>query len=185
MDDRAFSFLPDYAGRLIRFKARQVCRRPGYSASDRVDVEQDLIIDLLKRLPKYDATKSQLNTFIARIVERKVVSLLRHHGAAKRSRRREACSLNDAVLDPDGRIVDRHETTQEAANVPLRLRDLERDVATVLADMPEILRAVALGLVNGTVNSSSLELGLSRSTVKRHIAELRRRFEDAGLREYL
>jgi DNA-directed RNA polymerase specialized sigma24 family protein len=143
------------------------------------------MVDLLERLPRYDATRSRLNTFIARVIERKVVCLLRHHGAAKRSRDREECSLNDPVLDAEVRIVDRHEVTPHADDGPRRLRDLEHDVAAVLAGLPEILRAVAVGLLNGSVSSASLDLGLSRGTVRRHVQELRRRFENAGLRGYL
>ncbi len=177
--------LDGYASRLIKFKARQLSRRAGFSACDREDIEQDLTLDLLERLPRYDPAKASLNTFVARIVDHKVVSILRFQQAAKRNRGREDCSLNDPVRDTDGRLVDRHQTTPEAANVPQQLRELEHDVAELLADLPELQRAIALGLGTGTVNAVSIDLGLSRSAVKRQIAAMRARFEDVGLRHYL
>ena len=184
-DARSTHILGGYASRLIKFKARQLSRRPGFSVSDLGDIEQELYLDVLQRLPKYDPDRAQLNTFIARIVDRKIASLLRYHMAAKRCCNREECSLNDPVLDGDGRPVQRHQTTPEATNSSHRLRDLEHDIGDVLTDVPTIQRTVATKLANGTINSISSDLGISRRTVMRHIKELRQQFEDAGLRDYL
>ena len=185
MDDRSRHGINDYAARLIKFKARQIARKPGFSQSDREDVEQSLILDLLKRLPDFDPAKAALNTFIDRIVNRKVASLLRHHKAEKRSRQREECSLNDPVLDADGRVVDRHQTTPEASGDWLRRREMQQDIATVLERLPETLRLIAMKRVRGTIASIAREQGISRGTVTRHIEALRRACEDAGLRDYL
>lgn len=174
-----------YAARLIKYKAQRLCHRTGFTLSDCGNIQQALWLDLIERLPRFDPQKAQLNTFIARVVERKIVSIIRHRMAEKRSPVREECSLNDPVLDCDGRTVDRHQVISEASSVPQRLRELERDVADVLARMSELQRTIALGLVTGTVNSVANELGVPRSAVERHIAEMRRVFEDAGLREYL
>jgi len=176
-----------YAARLIRFKARILSRRRAFTRDDREDIEQDLWLDLLERLPQYDPTKASLNTFIARVVERRVVSLIRHRSAEKRSLDREECSLNDPVRDSDGRLVERHQTTPEASSTWQRLHDLERDVADLREWLPsEIHRLIvdALGR-GGTENSIAQELGISRRAVKGHMAELRRIFEDADLRDYL
>ena len=39
--------------------------------------------------------------------------------------------------------------------------------------------------MGGTVNSIATDMGLSRRAVERHVGDLRRIFEDAGLRIYL
>lgn len=174
-----------YAARLIKFKARQLCHRTGFTLSDQGDIQQTLWLDLIARLPRFDPKKAQLNTFIARVVERKVISIIRHRFAEKRSPEREECSLNDSVLDCDSRTVDRHQLIAEASSVPQRLRELERDVAEVLARLSNLHRTIALGLVRGTINSVAIELGIPRSAVERHIDELREIFDDAGLHEYL
>ncbi len=185
MDYRSVPGIDTYASRLIRFKSRQLSRQPGFSHSDRCDLEQTLLTDLIVRLPKFNPAKAQLNTFVARVVERKIASIIRHRSAEKRSTGREECSLDETVLDCDGRSVVRHQTVPECSSVPHRLRELERDVADVLAPLSELHRTIALGLVTGTINSVANEMGLPRSAVERHIEELKVIFEDAGLREYL
>jgi RNA polymerase sigma-70 factor (ECF subfamily) len=185
MDDRSVPGIDTYASRLIRFKSRELSRQPGFSHSDRCDLEQILLTDLIVRLPKFNPAKAQLNTFVARVVERKIASIIRHRTAEMRSPEREECSLDDTVLDCDGRSVARHQTIPECSSVPQRLRELERDVADVLARLPDLHRSIALGLVTGTINSVATELGIPRSAVERHIEELKAIFEDAGLREYL
>jgi len=186
-DAEVFAHASAYAARLIRFKARQLCRRPGFTPSDWADIEQEFRLDLLERLPRFDVGKAQLNTFIARVIERKAASVVRHRTAEKRAPEREECSLNDEVRDADGRLVDRHQTTPEAASTWQRLHDLTRDVSDVRERLDsELQRRVmdALGR-GGTVNSVANDLGITRRAVERCIADLREVFEDAGLREYL
>lgn len=179
--------MDEYASRLIRFKARQLARRRAFAGCEADDIAQDLWLDLHKRLPRYDPARAQLNTFIARIVERKVVSLLRYHGAAKRTRDREDCSLNDQVRDADGRPVDRHQVMPEASSTWQRLHDLERDVADIRQRLEsETLGEIVDALGRGQpVSAIAREHGVSRTTVERRIAEIREVFEDAGLRRYL
>jgi len=187
MDDRSDIGTNEYAARLIKFKARQLSRRSGFSRTDRGDLEQDLWTDLIDRLPRYNPDKASLNTFIARVVERKVVTIIRYHLAQMRSPGRNEGSLNNPALDCDGRVVERHQTTPEAAGTWQRLHDLRRDLAEVRSHLPSsvfssIMDAIGLG---GTINSIAGELGISRRAAERHVAELRRIFEDAELRDYL
>lgn len=185
MDDRNQIHLNDYAASLIGFKARMLSRRQAFGRDDRKDIEQDLWLDLLERLPKYDPAKATLNTFIALVVERRVATLIRDRSTEKRSPDREECSLDDPVLDADGRVVPRHETTSEAASDPARLRDLERDMAQVVAGLSDDLRAAALALAFGTQNSVGPELGISRRAMANAVDELREILRDAGLDQYL
>lgn len=185
MDDRSFPGIPPYASRLIRYKAWQLSRQPGFRPDERCDLEHDLLSDLLDRLPKFNPAKSQLNTFVARVVERRVASIIRFRFAEMRSPEREECSLDDLVLDCDGRRVPLHQLIPDRSSVPQRLRDLERDMAEVLGRLSDLHRAIALGLVTGTINSVAIELGIPRTAVERHIEEIRDVFEDARLDEYL
>jgi len=186
-DAQVISHTGAYAARLIRFKTRQLSRYPGFTPSDRADIEQELRADLLKRLPKYDPAKAQFNTFVSRIIERKIISIVRHRFAEMRSPVREEFSLNDDVRDADGRIVDRHQTTPEATTTWQRLHDLERDIADLRKRLPSELHRMIMDILGrgGTINAAANELGIPRSAVQRHIRELHHIFEDAGLREYL
>ena len=174
-----------YAASVIQFKAWMLSRRRAFARDDREDIEQDLWLDLLERLPKYDPAKATLNTFIALVVERRVATLIRDRSTEKRSPDREECSLDDPVLDGDGRVVSRHETTPEAASDPGRLRELERDMAHVVAHLPDDLRSIALALAFGTQNSIGPELGFSRRAMAKAVEQLREIFRDAGLDKYL
>lgn len=187
MDDRFHTGLNGYASGLIKFKARQLSRRSGFTRTDRSDLEQELWADLLDRLPRYNSGKASLNTFIARVVDRKVATILRYHFAAMRSPARNEASLNEPVADSDGRMVERHQTTPEAAGAYQPIQDLRRDLDEVRSNLPsdvlrEIMDAIGMG---GTVNSIATDMGLSRRAVERHVGDLRRIFEDAGLRIYL
>lgn len=175
----------EYASRLIRFKVHRICRRRGIPKSDEEVIEHDLWTHLALRMARYDPSRGQITTFIDRVVERWIISYLRHRFADKRDPRREECSLNEPVLDADDREVDRHETTPEAASTRQRLQELERDMAQVLAHLPDDLRAVALGLAAGTPNSVGNELNISRRAMTKIIDELRENFRDAGLDQYL
>lgn len=187
MDDRSHPGINGYASRLIKFKARQLCRRPGFSRSDQEVIEHDLLTDLHLRMPRYDPARAQCNTFIDRVIERRIISLLRYRFADKRDPRREECSLNDPVLDADGRVVDRHETTPDAARRWQRLHDLEQDVADLRERLPSdehrrFMDALARGT---TINAIAGELGISRRAAAKYFAELRQFSEDGGLRDYL
>lgn len=177
----------DYAARLIKFKARQLCRRPGLSRSDREIIEHELLAHLNRRMVRYDPARASLNTFIDRVVGRWAISFLRYHFAEKRDPRREGCSLNDSVRDADGRVVERHETMPEAARTWQRLHDLERDVADLRERLPsEEHRQVMDALARGdTINAIAGDLGISRRVAEKYFADIRRVFDDAGLREYL
>lgn len=175
----------EYASRLIRFKVHRICRRRGIPKSDEEVIEHDLWTHLSLRMARYDPSRGQITTFIDRVVERWIISYLRHRFADKRDPRREECSLDDEVLDADGRVVPRHETTLEAASDPGRLRDLERDMAQILAQLPDDLRPIALALAFSTPNSVCAELGISRRAMAKAVERLREIFRDAGLDEYL
>lgn len=175
----------EYALRLIKFKVRRICRRRGFSRSDEEVIEHDLRAHLELRMARYDPSRGEVTTFIDRVVERWIISYLRHRFADKRDPRREECSLNEPVLDADGREVDRHETTPEAASTRQRLQELERDMAQVLAQLPDDLRAIALALAFGTQNSVGAELDISRRAMPKAVDQLREIFRDAGLDQYL
>jgi hypothetical protein len=91
------------------------------------------------------------------------------------------------VLDCDGRVVQRHETTPEAARAHQRLHDLERDAAVVRERLPsERHKLIVDALGRGETRSAiSRDLGISPTEMERHIDEIRSIYGNAGLREYL
>lgn len=187
MDDRPHFGIPPYASRIIRHKARQLSRRRGFRPDERCDLEQELLTDLLDRLPRFDSAKAQLNTFVARVVERRIVTIIRHRFAEIRSIEREECSLNDPVIDSDGRVVERHQTIAGAAKASQRLHDLAHDVAELREHLPSdehrlVLDALARG---ASTNVIAHELDVAWPVAAQYVTDVAQACGDAGLREYL
>jgi len=186
--------LSDYAIRHIRRRARQLARTEGFAAQDIEDIRQDLIVDLLERLPKFDPAKATCNTFVARIIERKVAKLIRDRNCEKRDPRREECSLNECIDDGEGGSVE-HIQTIAAEEADRRLgrqarsdqetAELALDVEAVLKRLPDNLRRLCELLKTGSIADAARAMGVPRTTLHDHVKKLRQVFEAAGLRDYL
>ena len=192
--DNSDDGIDPYAARLIKYKARRLIGQAGFTASDREDIEQELMFDLLRRLPKYNPKRAQRNTFIARVVEHRVVTLIEAQRAGIRDYRRCRCSLNDRFEDEDGRSVERVDTFDQEDYI-LRaggqsrpsdeLSALAIDVTAVLEGLPPKLRNLCWRLQAETVTEISRDTCVPRGTIYESIKKLREIFEDAGLRDYL
>ncbi len=184
----------EYAVRLIKYKARQLVGRVGFTESDREDLEQEMLLDLLRRLPKFNPKRAQRNTFIARVVEHKIATIIESQKAGMRDYRRCRCSLNDRFDDEEGGSVERMETidqedylrrTGKLARPAWELRDLSLDVQKTIEKLPPELRELCKRLDTDTVTEISRDTGTPRGTIYESIKKLRAIFEDAGLRDYL
>jgi DNA-directed RNA polymerase specialized sigma24 family protein len=177
-------FIPASQG-LIRSKARRLGRRRGFTSSDVPCIEQELWLHLVAHVDEFDPDSGEWEPWASVVLDRRCISLWRCRNAGMRSPTREECSLDDAVLDADGRVIARHETTPEAAGNTDRLRELERDMADVLARIPDDLRAIALALATGTPHGASVAAGVSRRAMPPAMNQIRDFFRDAGLDQYL
>ena len=192
--DNSDDGIDPYAARLIKYKARRLIGQAGFTASDREDIEQELTLDLLRRLPKYNPKRAQLNTFIARVVEHRLASLIEAQKAGIRDYRRCRCSLNECFEDADGRSVERVDTfdqedyllrTGAQSRPSEELNRLAIDVAAVIEGLPHELRNLCRRLKAETVTEISRDTGVPRGTIYESIKKLREIFKDAGLRNYL
>lgn len=186
--------ISDYAAVLIRCKARQLVGKAGFTWDDVEDLEQEMRLDLLERLPKFDPDKASRTTFVARVIEHKISKLCRHRKQQRRDYRRESGSLNDPIADGEGKTIE-HAYTIGQDEVDIRMghrrRSLEEeahlrlDVSLVMSGLPESLREIAERLKTETITEAAKSLGIPRSTLYRSIGRLKVIFEDAGLRDYL
>ena len=186
--------LSDYAAETIRHKARRLVGTAGFKKHDIKDIEQELTLDLLARLPKFDPDKATHKTFVARIIERKISTLIRYRTQERRDFRRESFSLNDHIKDPGGEAVERACTIgQDEAEIRIDRRHRSReedaqlrvDVSLVLSGLPTDLRELAGLLKTQTITEAAQSLGIPRSTLYGSRDRLRRIFENAGLQDYL
>ena len=183
-----------FASQLIRQKARQLVRHPGFSKSEQHDIEQELALELVLKYRCFNPDRARETTFIARVVENKAISLIRARIAEKRDFRRDAHSLNETVRDADGGSVERASTFDASASAnhtgqvrrsEAELWQLQQDVAEFLQSLPADLRPLAEMLMEQSEHAVSRTLGTSRRQVANDVARLRELFEDAGLRDYL
>jgi len=186
--------LNKYTMTLVRCKARQLVGKAGYTQHDIEDIEQDLIRDLLERLPKFDPTKATLNTFAVRVVEGKISKLLRDRHAEMRDHRRESFSLNEEVETEDGtvdviEVVPQDEIDMRTGRYErpaIEREHLRMDLEAVVAGLSPELRQVADMLRTQSVAEVARELGIPRRTFReKHLAQLRKVFAAARMDDYL
>lgn len=195
MENTKQGILNGYARDVIRHKARQLIGKYGFTRDDYDDLQQEMMLDLLRRLGKYHPSKAGLNTFVARIVDRKVSTLIRHQRQKKRDYRQQVCSLDAQVEDQDGQAHRLDEVlSQDAYDAEIarhdrpaaERHDLRLDLKSAFDELPDDLRDLAFRLQTRTVAEIARELGVPRSTLyEKGITRLRKFFEDRGLREYL
>jgi RNA polymerase sigma-70 factor (ECF subfamily) len=186
--------LTEYTMTLIHHKARQLVGKAGYTQNDVEDIEQDLIQDLLERMPKFDPARATLNTFADRVIGSRVCNLLRHRQTEMRDCRREAFSLNEEIETEDG-PMERHETvSQDEIDLrtdrytrPAAERDhFKMDLKAVIAGLPPELREVADMLRSSSVAEVARALNIPRRTLRdKHLAQLREVFAASRMNDYL
>ena len=175
---------------IIRLKVKRLLNSSDLPASSQVDLEQEVLADLLPRLSHFDSQRSCLQTFISRLVDHKLASMLRYAHAAKRDTRRNGISLNRPVADEDGRpsqwidLISQQEVDDRCHRAS-HDHDMAFDVGAALESLPPDLRTLCRELGRKTVTSLARDSSKSRAAIYRQIDRVRRRFEDAGLREYL
>jgi len=178
---------------IVKRKARQLVGRPGVRRQDQSDIEQYLLLKVAQRAAAFDPSRGHSNVFVTTVVERAVANMVRDNCAEKRDPTR-VCSLNAPIADNDGHPAELAELVGQREHDARQQRDprsqqehaeLTNDVHTVIALLPDQLRELASRLQTMTVADIARETGMARSTINDRISELRRRFEKAGLREYL
>ena len=179
----------DYAEALIHHKAQQLVGNAGYTEDDVEELEQEMRLDLLKRLPKFNPKRATYNTFVTRLIERKICNLIRHRTQKVRDYRCEECSLNDTVETggSNNRKVKHMETiTQDEHDFrsgryrrPAAERlDLQLDISMALSKLPSELQELAELLQTRSITEAAQELGIPRSTLySSGLAKLRRAFK--------
>ena len=189
-----FDSILRYAMKRIHFKARQILGKNGFTENDFDDLRQDLVADLVKRLPKFNGRRAGMKTFVCRLIDNRIASLIEHREADCRDYRRDECSLDDWVHDEGGQWARRgtRVTEDEAAAAAglarrSRLEDDEMavDAELVISELPADLRALCRQLQTKTVLEISRETGVPRSRLYIQLKVLEQRFRKAGMHSYL
>jgi len=171
----------DFATRYAKRKASQLAGHFGYSKSDRADIVQELLLDLVRRWPNYDPQRGEPEVFIRRVIWARVATLIKDKRASKRQFDYEAGPIDEDVEDE----VTTNFRTGLPQRTPQEYVDLASDIATVLERLPEEQRDLCERLQSQSLGEISRELGIPRSTLADRVKKLRGAVEDAGLHDYL
>lgn len=185
--------LDEFVVRVTRKYVRRLVGRGGFTATDREDLEQQILLEALRRLRQFDPARGKRESFVARIVETTASTLLLRRRAPCRDWRRCA-SLHDRVPDADGRSVEIWRTLEQDVGRAARgvssadradREDLRVDVAAAVATLPPELRRLCAALACGTVGGAARASGIPRRTARGRTDRIRAHFERCGLGEYV
>ena len=180
----------EYAVQVITYRAKRLVGTAGYTPADVEDIEQDLMLDLLERLDKYDAAKAKLTTFIDRIVDHKIANLIAERQAEMRDFRKTSTTLNAPIqtdddspttlLDITGtddyleRMGFQDKSSEEMHDVRIDL-DIARNRLT--EEEHQLLNLLQVK----TLAEAARVLGKKRTTVTYHVKKIRKALKAMGL----
>jgi RNA polymerase sigma-70 factor (ECF subfamily) len=168
------------AEKIIRRQARMLIGLFGFTEHDVPDIQQELFLELYKRRDSFDPEKGKESTFIARVVESKVLDLIKERQAECRDWRRCRESLNRTVTLPDIGVIEKIETLESEQNSdPLLILDVSLVLERLSPDLLEICRI----LKYYDRNEALEDYPASRSAFFRKLQALRDIFLQAGLDE--
>ena len=171
----------DYATWFIRKKTNDLIGHFGFNTSDRDDITQELVIDLVERWDQFDPAQSQPQSFIAQVVRNMVSKLIRHQQT-----KQQVFEMTPGVIDEE---AEEEVTTCFRTDQPRRINqefiDLETDVAVVIGQLPEDLAALCDELKSKTVAEISRDSGVPETTVWDRVALIRPYFEAQAIEDYL
>lgn len=184
--------LDPFAVNFICKKAHQLIGRAGLTEDDIQDLEQDLILDLLIRLQKYDSSRSRQNFFIAKIVKCRIATLLDNRCSPKRNALLSV-SLNDLISLQDGELAELcdllsnegflESSAKETSEA--RKNDLMIDLEIVLETLPPELRDLCDRLYNKKPTQIARDKRISREKLYEKLDLIREAFLKGGLEKYL
>ena len=179
---------------IVRGTSRQLSMRRGFSESDADDIEQALLLDLLKRLPRFDPTRASLRTFVTRLVDHCVATLIEAREAACRDWRRRRETLHDVIRDPTGEQHPRWTVLgeEDCRNRILAqerdgsaVQELRLDLDAAVEALPQRLRDMAEQLKADSPTGVARESGVHRSTVYDARRRIRAHLVASGIADYV
>jgi RNA polymerase sigma factor (sigma-70 family) len=184
--------IPPAVRDLILFKVRRQVARRSIRRQDAEDLEQELIVQLLKRLPALNPNKAASLAYLGGVLDRCLASHFRNRRAKKRSACR-TCSLDQYVQGHAGgtesAVIDQHARDARYgrhARAPQELVELSLDISSVLDVMSAKQRDLTSRLLQGKSKSQvARERGVPRSTQANEVRALQALLARVGLRNYL
>lgn len=171
----------EYAVRVVTYRANNLVGKVGYTLDDLEDIEQELMLDLIERMEKYDPTRAKLTTFIDRVVNHKIYDLVQKKLIERKDIRRQTISLDKPVSRTDSDSLPLHELiSSDDFNTQwgfedrpsVDMQDLRIDIRQMLQKLTSRDRHLLSLLMQMTLTEAARELGLPRTTLQYHLQKL-------------
>jgi RNA polymerase sigma-70 factor (ECF subfamily) len=166
---------------VVRIKSAQLVGKYGFTVCDQPDIEQELLVDLIVGLRRFDPARAKRETFITAIVQRSVARVIRHRRQPMRDYRRCLESLDRVVAD-DGvtvlEVVDRGADDRERI-------DLRIDLAHAWSTLPAQLGDLVRGIGEESVADIERRTGRTREVIRHAVRRVRKRLADQGMAIHL
>ncbi|MBI3694155.1 MAG: sigma-70 family RNA polymerase sigma factor [Acidobacteria bacterium] len=177
MDRLAFESVYTIARKVAHRKALSALGRCGIVPDELEDVESELLLDFYQRLAMFDGRRASLGTFAWRVMDRKLLRILRHRLA----QRRVVSILTEPL--PEDHPQNPLQKCRGVAHLPSPAPqwELRLDVERVIVTLPTPLAEVAQALCWMSPTEASRFLGCTRTTVYGRIAKLRAALLAAGI----
>ncbi|GAB0057950.1 hypothetical protein SIID45300_02284 [Candidatus Magnetaquicoccaceae bacterium FCR-1] len=163
--------------RVIRFKARQLSRLPGFSSSEIEDLEQEMVIDVLRRMPNFDPERAGLPTFISRIIGHCAATLVTRNRVDSLEGKMTRFSLDELETGIASEMTGTHSGMDHI--------HLAIDIGRLLCRLPNEHRRICQLLVLLDKPAIPQRLGMGRTTFYRRLGEIRSHFREAGMQNAL
>ena len=184
----------DYAIRLIKFKVRSLIGEYGFTESDSEDLQQDLLIYLLEHLPQYDSTRATQRTFMDRLLDNEIRTMIKHRRCRKRDCNTKFTSINQTISGDDGDPLSIEDLISYdncmlhnglITHTATELGDMRIDVELALSSLPNKLRSLCERLKTQSITEIITETGECRNSVNYKIRRIKKLLGNTGLEKYL
>jgi RNA polymerase sigma-70 factor (ECF subfamily) len=171
--------------RLIRIKSRQLAGKYGFATYDVEDIQQDLLLDYLKRSPSFNAHRCSRMGYARMIVRNRISTLVDERRAGCRDYRMCQVSLDQRLDSQSLNSVHSWLAEPNTGNIFEGILTLRLDVEGILVRLPGSLAGLCrLLMVCETSSEVASRAGISRATLYREIQKLRAVFAQAGMDSY-
>lgn len=176
--------------RNIHIRAVRLARSGTVPGLDVDDIEQELRLDLIRRVHKFDPTKSSFDTFADRIVANRIATLASATRATRAERAMQSLHSHVGEDEADGGLTLSDVLPETAAIDPVGEFALAHgpgvrgDVAKLLGALCPSSRRVAIALTHLSVAEAARALKVHRSTIYTRLSVIRRTAQSLGLEGY-